>query len=102
MIKAGVNITGIRPEILLAIIIARPIFEEYGVPFVITSALEGRHSRTSLHYAGQAVDFRISDLLPEARKEVTERIAVALGVQFDVVLEKTHIHVEFQPKITIT
>ncbi len=98
MIKPGADITGIRPEIVLAIVLAQPIFAAHGVPLVITSVMEGKHSRGSLHYVGLAVDLRVNDLPPSEWEIVTDQVKAALGPQFDVVLEKDHLHVEFQPK----
>lgn len=94
-LKAGVRTAGIRPEIVLALHVAEGIWQAQGRELVVTSLTDGRHSRTSLHYAGAAVDLRIWDLDAErARRELAE----ALGEDYDVVLEKDHIHCEFQPK----
>jgi hypothetical protein len=94
-LKTGVRAAGIRPEIVLAIQIAEGIWQAQGCELVVTSLTEGHHSRTSLHYAGAAVDFRIWYLDAElARRELAD----ALGDDYDVILEKDHIHCEFQPK----
>ena len=58
MIKAGVSVRGIRPEIVLAFVIVQPIARSFGVDAVITSCTEGSHSEGSLHYTGQAIDVR--------------------------------------------
>ena len=96
-LKKGVRIRGLRPEVVLAAFMANEVCEKLGVEMVITSGTEGKHSWGSLHYSGCAFDFRkwnFSDNGVEARKMLSEK----LGKEFDVVLERTHIHVEFQPK----
>ena len=56
------------------------------------------HGAGSLHYAGQAVDIRTRDLVPEMRQKIAARIRECVGEDFDVILEDTHLHVEYQPK----
>ncbi len=96
--KNNVRLGGIKPEILLAAMICKPIVESYGVPFVITSLLEGTHGAKSLHYRGLAMDFRTREIPAITKKrDCRDRCALALGSEFDVVLEKDHMHVEFDP-----
>ena len=98
MIKPGVRAAGLQPEILLAILEAREVYRALGAELVITSLLDGKHMKGSLHYSGLAVDLRTRHLGPGDRGTVTERLTVALGPEYDVVLENDHIHVEFDPK----
>lgn len=98
ILKKGVDLTGLKPEMLVGLQVVASVFAEIGADCVVTSALDGKHSRASLHYAGQALDFRTRHLGPNVAKGVAQGCKKALGDQFDVVLEKTHIHVEFQPK----
>ena len=95
-LKPGVRALGLKPEILLAIMVAESVF----LPdeLVITSITEGRHSRGSEHYTGMAFDARIRDVGKSRAKEITRNIHVGLGDDYDVVLEETHLHVEFDPK----
>lgn len=94
-VKPGVRLHGIRPEVVLALMIAERIYDEAGWPLVVTSVIDGEHMRASIHYTGGAVDIR----LPKRNKaHFRLLIANALGDDFDVVLEKTHIHIEWQPK----
>jgi hypothetical protein len=65
---------------------------------VITSVTDGKHSPNSLHYVGYAFDMRTRDLSQVDKKNLAVDLREALGQEFDVVVEKTHIHVEFQPK----
>jgi len=98
-LKPGVRVFGIRPEIILALVIAEPIFVAEGVDLVVTSVIDGRHSRGSLHYAGAAVDIRTHNLSKKVVSRVHIRLREALGEDYDVVLEIDHLHLEFQPKV---
>ena len=53
---------------------------------------------TSWHYFGRALDFRTRNIPPLHRNSVAQEIGVSLGENYDVVLEATHLHVEFDPK----
>lgn len=89
-IADGVNLSGIRPELVVAMMVARETF--YGL--TVTSVMDGQHMVGSLHYVGCAFDFVHRDMNEFRAKMLAER----LGPQFDVVFEDDHIHVEFQPK----
>ncbi|HWR51224.1 MAG TPA: hypothetical protein VN428_08965 [Bryobacteraceae bacterium] len=102
LLKPGVRVAGLRPEILLGVVAAERVFEEAGVDLVVTACVDGKHSAGSLHYAGQAVDLRTRDLAAEARPKLGVRIRECLGEDYDVVLEPDHIHLEFQPKRPLT
>ena len=98
-LKRGVRVRGVRPETVLAMMIAESILSERHIEFTITSCTEGKHSRGSLHYSGGAFDMRSRDMSSQLQKiRIVDDLKEALGIDFDVVLEKTHIHVEFQPK----
>lgn len=97
-IKPGVRILGLRPEMLLAVIAAEGLYRELGVEAVITSGIDGTHSKGSKHYAACALDFRTNSLPAGSWQEVRNKLAESLGEDFDVVLEEDHIHVEFDPK----
>lgn len=101
-IKPGVRVTGIRTETLLALRVIEGAFADAGYPTTtLTSGVEGSHSRGSLHYTGCAVDIRISNVptekLPPLRDEIARRLG-GPGGDYDVVLEGSHFHIEFQPK----
>ena len=97
--KKGVKINGIKPEAVLACLVIVSVLTAQGFgayDIVITSGTEGKHSRTSLHYVGFAVDVRSNEMdFPE---DAVDALKIALTDEFDVIQEKTHIHVEFQPK----
>lgn len=95
----GARIRGLRPEILLAAVIADGVWRDVGLDLcVITSGVDGRHSPQSLHYAGAAIDLRTRDLAPQQIEDIARTLRGRLGVDFDVVVESDHLHVEYQPR----
>lgn len=97
-IKAGVKIVGLRPEMILGIMVVASVYADFGYDFVITSALDSKHSNTSLHYIGCAIDIRTKHLPPGVATAIKNAIKEALTSDFDVILESNHIHLEFQPR----
>lgn len=98
-VKAGVSIRGLQPETVYALRVVEGAFADAGYPMItLTSGTDGTHSRGSLHYVGCAVDIRTHNVETAKLKPLRDEIARRLGDEFDVVLETTHIHVEFQPK----
>jgi hypothetical protein len=99
VIKAGVDLRGLQPQMSVAYTIAAIVFwEKAGESCWITSASDSKHGPNSLHYKGKALDLRTKHLRPEQVHPVYVALKDALGQQFDVVLESDHIHVEFDPK----
>ena len=98
-IKAGVNMNGIQLVMRQVLVEAEKIWNDYGVALVITSCVDGTHSAGSYHYYGLAVDFRTRSFDSTAAvKLAAERLRRALGINYDVVIEKNHLHVEYDPK----
>ena len=97
-IKQGVVLTGLRTEMLVGLMAVQEIFRKYGEEVVITSVMDGTHSATSLHYAGQAVDLRTRNLSNADVMEIVAELKGDLGIHFDVVAESTHLHLEYQPR----
>ena len=99
MIKHGVDLRGLQPQMAIAYTIACIIYwEKAGVSCVITSGSDGKHGPNSLHYKGKALDFRTNNLRPEQVHPVYMALKEALGPQYDTVLESDHVHCEFDPK----
>ena len=96
--KKGVKIIGVKNEIMLAIMVANAIYLKHGQDLVVTEITGGRHGNGSLHYAGQAFDLRTRFFSESEAKLVTDEIRDALTDEFDVILEKDHIHIEWQVK----
>ena len=99
-IKPGVGVGGLRPETLLAI---QVFYSCYSVldkdgEAVITSCTEGKHGRGSRHYVGLAFDGRTRNLDDEQKKTLRDMLKECLTDEYDVVLESTHIHVEYDPE----
>lgn len=97
-IKPGVRLTGMRPEILLAAVVAERAYNEAGFDLTITACVDGKHSTGSLHYSGAAIDLRTRDVPAASVPKLAARLKECLAGEFDVVLEGDHIHIEFQPK----
>ena len=63
---------------------------------VITSTYEGNHSASSFHYQNKAIDFRLTK--PEAMEIIKDLLGRHIGKDYDIVIEKNHLHVEYDPK----
>lgn len=99
-IKAGVDITGCRAEILLAAIWLEQVFVEEKLDMVITSGTEGKHRAVhSAHYRGDAIDIRnYYWMISEVRIEkIAAKMQAVLKDDYWVLLEGSHFHVEYRP-----
>ena len=45
--KEGINTSGVRPELVLALIVADGVYRDVGKVLVVTSVSDGVHSRAS-------------------------------------------------------
>lgn len=68
-----------------------------GIDCEITSGDDGDHMVGSKHYEGLALDFRIRTIEQRLQGPVAIAVREALGDEYDVVLEATHLHVEYHP-----
>lgn len=64
---------------------------------VITAIFDGTHMRGSKHYEGNAFDMRRNHYTKKELDILLENLRGSLP-GFDVVLEATHIHIEYDPK----
>lgn len=112
-IKRGVRLTGIVPQMVLASHVVDGVMLTFGIALcVITSANDGKHSATSLHYGREgkytdglcrACDYRTKYLGLDGREiELQNKVRAALGQDFDVIMEdigseNEHLHVEYDP-----
>lgn len=109
ILKEGTKFSNLDSAILMAAIVADGVWQELGVVTgaTLTSGTDGQHSERSLHYPSnspsgkcRAIDLRIWNLpnkeadAPKAERKLREY----LSSDYDVVLESTHIHVEYDPK----
>ena len=93
-----IGLQSLKPQIVLALIIIDQVMKENGKEAVITSLNDARHSETSLHYDGGAVDLRsrfFSD--PEMILGLC-REALGNNPDLDMIYEGNHFHLEYQPK----
>jgi len=99
-IKQGVTLHGLSPHMTLAVIAVKDIYDRKGKDVVITSGNDGKHSVTSKHYVGNALDFRTNNLDDPAGEgpQIVTELNKALGRDFDVLFEGDHIHIEYDPK----
>jgi hypothetical protein len=114
-IKKGVELAEMDPAMNSAIDrladLWRVLFPEDKDGLTITSGCEGEpgdhiHHYMSLHYKdntptgqGRAIDLRTWDVGMKAVQDKFVAAAKAtLGPDYDVVVEKDHIHVEYDPK----
>lgn len=96
LIKAGVDISRLKPEIRKRLNKIESIINALlGEEMIITSTYEGTHCAGSLHYAHWAVDVRSM----HKRSAVWGEIKRYLGDDYDVLLENSHIHIEYDPPI---
>lgn len=95
--KEGVLVYGLKAEALLALIVTDQVMEKHGIKrCVLTSAADGEHSENSYHYGGDAIDIRDWYFDSDEQKEVVvAEIRARLTKEYDVVVESTHIHIEF-------
>lgn len=103
-LKEGVRVHGIRPEMILAIAVARDVWLRHSADeLVVTSVIDGPHKRASFHYSGNAVDFRVHNLPAVYRAAAVIELRERLGPDYDVIHEaigqpNEHVHVEHEPK----
>jgi len=98
MLKDGVNLNGTQAEAFEILVAARAAFEEYGADCWVTSGQDGKHGEDSLHGAGYALDFRTRHVSKVVAEKVVDKMRKVLGKDYDIVLEKDHIHGEWDKK----
>lgn len=62
-----------------------------------TSIVDGKHKRNSRHYLGLACDLRIWYIDKAYLNDFVDEAKELLGPNYNVLLEKTHIHISFRP-----
>lgn len=98
-IKKGANVSTLNWQIIAAAGYIWGVFHHLGHNLVITSGTDSTHGPHSLHYSNNAIDIRTRDLPPELQSAIFVELKSALdNLGFDIVLEKDHIHLEFDPK----
>lgn len=105
-LEKNVSLKMLAPQIVLALLIADDIFKKVtGEEVRVTCLFGGKHSAiASLHYIAHAVDLGLGtkgfDNYVDSKyhRELVAELGKALCDEFDVVYERNHIHVEWQPK----
>ena len=93
-----VNVTGLKPEIVKILgTVWKVATELNGINYelVITSAKDGQHKTGSKHYSGEAIDIRSRDM--RNKVGLKRRLQEEIGKDYDIVIEETHIHIEYDP-----
>lgn len=100
VLKSGVTLGPVlKPTTRRIVDAAEYVFGRYGITPVITSGTDGQHASGSLHYSGDALDLRRWDADAKGvTNSVVSELIWYLGDDYDVILERDHIHVEFDPK----
>lgn len=97
--KDGVSVDGIKKETITLIGILNYYFVTYiDKPLVITSCTDGKHMKNSKHYSGYAIDIRARHLTPFEVNNLLSWFKEYHDKKYDIVVEKDHIHVEYDPK----
>ncbi len=105
----GVRIVGLKPEILLAMVIVDGIYRHYGLPCDIKSVVDGNHSggpyHTSSHYGGTSFDVAIPSAslftsISSTPQELFDIIVAHLGSEYFASLNSagSHIHISYMPQ----
>jgi hypothetical protein len=115
--KDGVNLRGLQPQAVLAMVVASETYAEVHEDCLVTSAVrDGTFEEHGYHAKGLAIDVAArrldgtpipSPVMAQIWKQINLRIGRMGGGQYDVVDELTrggfgwtgaHIHIEFDPK----
>ena len=103
-LKPGVILGDLTPQMVMGALIVKSVYLRLDpqCSCTVTSANDSKHSDKSLHYKGNALDFRTHDFTANKLYLVKE-VKDSLGIHFDVVLEaigtpNEHMHVEYDPK----
>lgn len=97
-IKSGVELGCLRIPAYAIIVETDTIFRRYGYQLVITGGCESAKDRilNTLHAKGLAIDFRTRHVPRSLRPRIADALRRHLPDAFDVVLERDHLHVEFE------
>lgn len=93
--KHNVRFGGIKPEMVVAIMMMGPVFLRHGTVLKLTSIVDGVHGVYSYHPSGYAGDFGLPAKSKGLNEIIVSDLKVVLGPEYDVILEPDHIHVEF-------
>ena len=99
VMNGEIRTINISPFVNNAILIVDELSQQmFGKEIVITSLLDGVHSKNSLHYSGLAFDIRTWIYKEKHIPNFVLKIKEQLGKNFDVIFETDHVHIEYDPK----
>lgn len=97
-LKPGASLKGVVWELFEAALKVEAAYNALGHDCIITSGTDGQHIPKSLHYKGKALDFRTFHVPVTQREKIRKSVKQRLGADYDVILEKDHLHIELDPK----
>lgn len=98
LFKSNVSVDNLTQELYEGLLVVEEVYEQYGYYCMVTSSDDGQHGPGTLHGSGKAADIRTRHLPEDVKKLIYLSIKRRLEpMGFDVVLESTHIHLEFDP-----
>jgi len=92
------KVKGMQTEVLLAMVITNELLLKMFKKDLTLTSVTDSHTPPSLHPKGQAFDMRIWGISGVEQVKFKSELSQLLGDEYDVVIEKDHIHVEFDPK----
>jgi len=95
-----VQIVHLQPGTWGALMVASEVYAYYDYECVVTSGHEqtAKHSYGSKHYDGAAFDLRTRHMATGDADRVSNDLSARLGLDYDVILENDHLHVEQHPR----
>lgn len=98
ILKSSVRLVDLTPQLLLALAIANDIYKRHGKELAVTSIDDSIHGSGSLHPSGNAADLRTYYFTADEIPQILSELKQALTIDFDVIFENDHFHVEYDPK----
>lgn len=96
--KEGVRIHILSPYLQEIMWAAAKVWAQIGREATVTSGNDGKHMKTSKHYSDKGLDLRINDVNKDLWPKLVAGLKAMLeGKGYQVILEKDHIHVEYDP-----
>lgn len=98
---------GVQPVTVEGMFIVAEVYKSLGITgarATITSVCDGKHKEGSKHYEGLAFDCRTwkdslgNQMSPKEKSVLAKYCSDALGDDWDVVIERTHLHCEYDPE----
>ena len=97
-LKSNVRLVDLKPQCVLAILVANDVYNKFGRELVVTSIDDSVHGPASLHPSGFAFDLRTSYFRVDQIDPVEAALKAALTDDFDILYEGDHFHIEYDPK----